>query len=119
MIARTFAALVALVVFEGCRTEIKPLVKKEVVVRKVRNSATGECSVHDYPTATDLPSGSQNLGWVIVKRLATDDETFEALRKEVCAKGGDAMSQMHWIRASGASVADPPIELEANAWVTP
>lgn len=106
-------------VLSACRTEIKPLVREEPVKRKVRNSASGECSVHDYPTATDLPAGSQNIGWVTVKRQATDDETFEALRKEVCAKGGDAMSQMHWIRASGASVADPPIELEANAWVTP
>jgi hypothetical protein len=103
----------------ACRTEIKPLLKDEPVKKKLRNSASGECSVHDYPTATDLPTGSQNIGWVTVKRLATDDETFEALRKEVCAKGGDAMSQMHWIRASGASVADPPVELEANAWVTP
>jgi hypothetical protein len=54
-----------------------------------------------------------------VKRQETDDATFEALRKAVCARGGDAMSQMHWLRAPGASVADQPVELEANAWVTP
>lgn len=104
--------------FTACRTEIKPLIRDETVKKKVRNTVN-DCSVHDYPTATDLPTGSQNIGWITVKRMATDDETFEALRKEVCAKGGDAMSQMHWIRASGASVADPPVELEANAWVTP
>ncbi|MFT3707687.1 MAG: hypothetical protein QM817_08470 [Archangium sp.] len=112
-----YLALLSLL-FVACRTEIKPLVKEEPVKRKVRNTVN-DCSVHDYPAATDLPAGSQNIGWVTVKRLATDDETFEALRKEVCAKGGDAMSQMHWLRASGASVADPPVELEANAWVTP
>lgn len=111
--------LVVLLLASACRTEIKPLVRQEPLKKKVRNTATGECAVNDYPTATDLPSGSQNIGWVTVKRLATDDETFEALRKEVCARGGDAMSQMHWIRAPGASVADPPVELEGNAWVTP
>lgn len=110
----TLAAL-ALV---GCRTEIKPLVKKDVVVKKVRNTVN-DCSVHDYPNATDLPVGSDNLGWVRVDRKESDDATFEALRKEVCAKGGDAMSTMRWVRAPGASVADPPVELEANAWVTP
>jgi|GEM_PF-2613956 hypothetical protein len=102
----------------GCRTEIKPLVKQEPVARKQR-FVEGECNVRDYPTATDVPSGSKNLGWVNVPRQDTDEATFEKLRQAVCAKGGDAMSQMHWIRASGASVADPPIELEGNAWATP
>ena len=112
------AVVVSSLALVACRTEIHPLVKSEPVTRKVRNTAE-ECHVHDYPAATDLPAGAKNLGWVRVKRLETEDATFEALRKEVCTLGGDAMSQMHWIRASGASVADPPIELEANAWVTP
>lgn len=106
-----------LLVFSGCYTPIHPVVKAEAT-RPVR-LASGECSVMDYPTATEVPPGSQSLGWVKVARQATDEETFEKLRAEVCAKGGNAMSQMHWLRASGASVADPPVELEGHAWLTP
>ncbi|MFO0597661.1 MAG: hypothetical protein U0228_20310 [Myxococcaceae bacterium] len=113
------SAVVLVLAASACRTEIQPLVKQEPVAKKVRNSASGECTVNDYPAATDLPTGAQNIGWVKVPRQATDDETFALLRKEVCAKGGDAMSQLHWLRAPGASVADPPAELEANVWVTP
>ncbi len=109
---------VVVLLVAGCRTEIQPLVKREPVAGKQRY-VEGECNVRDYPTATDLPSGAKNLGWVKVDHQATDEATFEKLRLEVCRKGGDAMSQMHWNRASGASVADPPVELEANAWATP
>jgi hypothetical protein len=59
------------------------------------------------------------VGWVSVPREASDDETFNHLRAAVCAKGGNAFSQAHWIRPPGASVADPPAELEANAWAEP
>jgi hypothetical protein len=103
----------------GCRTEIQPLVKGETATRKLAPRGPAECHVHDFPTATDVPSGSKSLGWVKVDRGASEEATFEALRKKVCELGGDAMSQMHWIRASGASVADPPIELEGNAWSMP
>jgi hypothetical protein len=106
-------------VFAGCRTEISPQVREDAPVTKRGPRADAECSVRDYPTATDMPVGSKSLGWVKMERQATDDATFEALRKKVCEMGGDAISQMHWIRAPGASVADPPIELEASAWVTP
>lgn len=102
----------------GCRTEIRPVVKGDAVVKRAK-AADGECRVIDYPMATDVPAGAKSLGWVKVERKATDEATFEALREAVCAKGGDAMSQMHWIRASGASVADQPIELEGNAWALP
>lgn len=111
------AWLVAALALVSCRSEIRPLVKEEPV-RKARVT-DGECHVHDYPTATDLPANAVNIGWVKVPRQATDEATFEKLREEVCTKGGDAMSQMHWIRASGASIADPPIELEGNAWSVP
>jgi hypothetical protein len=110
--------LAVLLLVSACRTEIKPYVKPEPVARKQRY-VEGECNVRDYPAATDIPSGSTALGWVKVDRAENDDATFEKLRKAVCAKGGDAMSQMHWNRASGASVADAPVELEANAWATP
>lgn len=102
----------------GCRTEIKPLVREAPGKLKARY-VEGECNVHDFPTATDVPAGAKNLGWVKVPHGDSDEATFEALRKAVCAMGGDAMSQMHWLRAAGASVADHPVELEGNAWVLP
>lgn len=104
--------------FASCRTEIQPLVKGEARAR-LSPRGPAECHVHDFPTATDVPSGSKSLGWVKVDRLENDEVTFQALRKKVCELGGDAMSQMHWIRASGASVADAPVELEGNAWSMP
>lgn len=111
--------IVAGLLFAGCRTEISPLVKAEAPVARVRPRTAAECQVNDYSTATEVPSGSKNLGWVKVERQGNDEATIELLRKKVCEAGGDAMSQLHWIRASGASVADPPIELEGNAWSTP
>jgi len=110
--------LVVMFLLAGCRTEISPLVKAEPTARKMKQR-DAECQVHDFPTATDVPPNSKNLGWVKVDRQENDDLTFELLRKKVCEAGGDAMSQMHWNRASGASVADPPVELEGNAWSMP
>ena len=109
--------LAAVVAFASCRTEIKPIVKPTPV--KKQRQAGQQCEVHDYAMATDVPSGSQNIGWVKVPMQESDEKTFEKLREEVCAKGGDAMSQMHWLRPSGSSVADTPTELEGNAWVLP
>lgn len=106
-------------VLTSCRTEIQPIVKGDAPARRAVARGPAECHVHDYPTATDVPSGAKSLGWVKVDRQATEEATFELLRKKVCEIGGDAMSQMHWIRASGASVADQPIELEGNAWAMP
>lgn len=105
-------------VLVGCRTEIQPVLKGEVTRSRMRER-NAECQFHDFPTATDVPEGSKSLGWVKVDRLATEELTFEALRKRICEMGGDAVSQMHWIRASGASVADAPVELEGNVWSLP
>lgn len=102
----------------GCRTEIQPVVKAEVPAGKSRRS-DDQCYVRDYPTATEVPAGSKGLGWVKVPREQTDELTFERLRTKICELGGDALSQPRWIRAAGASVADPPIELEGNAWILP
>jgi hypothetical protein len=55
----------------------------------------------------------------LFRSLENDDATFAALREAVCKAGGNAFSQMRWIREAGASVADPPVSLEANAWVLP
>ena len=107
--------LLGAILFAGCRTEIQPVVRGEIA-RKQSPRGPAECHVHDFPTATEVPAGAKSLGWVKIDRLQNDEVTFETLRKKVCELGGDAISQMHWIRASGASVADPPIELEGNAW---
>jgi hypothetical protein len=102
----------------GCRTEVRPAVKA-VLAKSPEREAPGACVVNDYRSAVDVPAGSTNLGWVVVPRQATDDETFQRLREAVCAKGGTALSQAHWNRPAGATVADPPAELEANAWLEP
>jgi hypothetical protein len=100
----------------GCRTEIAPVVKKPDLGPRARLVDQG-CEATDYPAGTDVPAGAKNIGWIQVDRLETEDLTFAALREAVCKAGGNAFSQMRWIRSAGASVADPPIHLEANAWV--
>lgn len=114
---RAMSMLIVLAVV-GCRTEIVPFVQKGPAKPRVRLVDQG-CEATDYPAGTDVPEGAQNIGWIKVDRQDTDEATFVALREAVCKAGGNAFSQMRWIRASGASVADPPIELEANAWVLP
>lgn len=78
----------------------------------------GQCQVHDYPGATDVPEGSTNLGPVSVPREATDEETYVKLREAICAKGGNGLSQLHWLNET---TKDAPFvyALEANAWVLP
>lgn len=115
---RVLALLLSLGVVTGCRTEIAPVIKKPDPGPKVRLVDQG-CEATDYPAGTDVPAGAKNIGWVKVDRGENDDATFAALREAVCKAGGNAFSQMRWVRAAGASVADPPIHLEANAWVVP
>ncbi len=111
-----YLLLTLALVLAGCRTEILPVVKKPDTGPRVRLVDQG-CEATDYPAGTDVPSGAKNIGWVRVDRLENDDLTFAALREAVCKAGGNAFSQMRWIRSAGASVADPPIYLEANAWL--
>lgn len=115
--SRTLLGAGALLALAGCRTEIRPLVKEAPA--KVERYVAGECRVRDYPSAPDVPEGAENIGWVKVPIAGSDEETFENLRQAVCAKGGNAFSQAHWNREAGASIADPPIELEANGWLVP
>ena len=76
------------------------------------------CSVNDYPSATDLPDGSENLGWVQVPKEEDDEATYIKLREAICAKGGDALSQLNWINET---TKDGPFiyGLRANAWRLP
>jgi hypothetical protein len=106
---------VGLLVLSACRTELRPLVQARPAPAPAGPRGPS-CTVHDYRGSIDVPSGAANLGWVTVPRAATDEETFERLRVAVCEKGGTAYSQPRWIRPAGASIADPPAELEANVW---
>jgi hypothetical protein len=110
------AGLLATVLLVGCRTTVTP------VVRPAEGEKTyyvdKECSVHDYPTASDVPEGAKNLGVVRVSKAATDEETYLKLREAICEKGGDALSQLRWVLEVG-KYNGKPTELEANAWALP
>ena len=107
--------LVLLGLLAACRTEIAPIVR-HVEPTQARYTKDKECNVHDYPNATDLPTASRNLGWVEVERSGTDEETYTALYTKICSLGGDAMSQLAWVKESGESDAT---KLRANAWELP
>jgi hypothetical protein len=100
----------------GCRTSISA--GHEPPPPNIFNAPDLGCSVHDYPSATDVPEGSTNLGWVSVSREATDEETYVKLREEICKKGGNGLSQLHWLNETSK---DAPVvfALEANAWLLP
>lgn len=76
------------------------------------------CHVHDYTDATDVPDGAQSLGWVQVPKEESDEATYEKLRQEICNKGGNALSQLHWLSETGKE-APMVFALEANAWLLP
>lgn len=108
------APLLLLALVSGCRTTVKarPLPKlSDVYVPR-----DGECHVHDYPEAADIPEGAKNLGKVSVDRQGSDEETYLALRSAICAAGGDALSSLHWVFELG-QVQGEPHSLEANAWL--
>lgn len=109
-------ALAALVLLAGCRTEVSA-VARPVEGEKVYY-VDKECSVHDYPAASDVPDGAKNLGLVRVPKEATDEETYLKLREAICAAGGDALSQLRWVLELG-KYTGAPTELEANAWALP
>jgi hypothetical protein len=98
----------------ACRTEIAPSVREDQapIVTTFR-AKTGGCDVLDYSTATDVPQGSASLGWVQVKRLPSDEDTYVALRQAVCDRGGNGLSQMLWTREEDEK---EPTILKANAW---
>jgi hypothetical protein len=113
--ARNFVVAVAALMC--CRTEVIPTARQErsSIVTVFRANSQG-CDVLDYPSATDVPQGAAPLGWVQVQRQPTDDETYVALRQAICAKGGNALSQMLWTREEGEKELTL---LRANAWKIP
>ena len=44
--------------------------------------------------------------------------SYLKLREAICAKGGDALSQLRWVLELG-KFTGPPTELEATAWALP
>ncbi len=106
-------ALVALLgVGVGCTTSIRPVVKPKVEPVYVGDKS---CMVQDFATATEVPDGAKNLGWVSVPYTGDDESTYVELRKKICEQGGDALSQPAWVKG----LTDDKPELKANAWTLP
>ncbi len=100
----------------ACRTEIAPIVKPEAPRAEAPRAAKTGCDVHDYESATDVPTGARELGPVEVKREESDEATYVSLRQAICALGGDALSGLAWIKQPGDT---QPTALRANAWQLP
>ncbi|MGA9521664.1 MAG: hypothetical protein WBV82_09380 [Myxococcaceae bacterium] len=111
---RLALAVAALVFSAACapRTVIKPGAPDREQQAFVGD---GGCNVRDFDSATDLPPGARNLGWVQVPQLETDEATFLELRRKICELGGDALSQAAWEK--GPSDEEP--SLTAHAWELP
>jgi hypothetical protein len=110
------AAFVVASAATACRTTI--LAKHQAPPPNIFKAPAGGCSVNDYPGATDVPEGSTNLGWIQVPKEASDEETYVKLREAICQKGGDGLSQLHWLEETTKD-APFPFALEANAWKLP
>lgn len=113
---RALILLVTVVGLVGCRTGIQAHPVRNA--SDIFNPPEGECRVHDYSEASDVPEGAKNLGKVEVERQASDEETYLALRQVICAKGGDALSSLRWVFELGQRQGEPKT-LEANAWLLP
>ncbi len=97
----------------GCRTTLSAVKRPPPVQVYIGEKS---CSVYDFASATDVPEGAKNLGWVTVARAADDDQTFLKLREKICELGGDALSQPAWVHEANEYAANT---LKANAWSLP
>jgi hypothetical protein len=109
-----WALLGGALAFSGCRT-IVDLSPKPPEAPQEAPRREG-CDVHEFGGATEVPAGSKSLGLIRVPREQNDEDTYAALRKAVCEKGGDAFSQLHWVKEPGVW---EPTALEATAWDLP
>ena len=96
----------------SCATSLSPVVKvkREEVYRGPKH-----CTVLQYPSASDVPTGAQNLGWMLFPQGESDEATYQIMFTAVCDKGGDAVSSLAWVKEPG----DERPQLKANAWVLP
>jgi hypothetical protein len=105
------------IAFAGCvaRTEVKATPKKPPPAPVYVGDKS--CMVQDFESATDLPVGSKNLGWIVQAQDngQSDETTYIELRKKICALGGDALSQVAWVKEPD----DDRPKLRANAWLMP
>ena len=110
--------LVGVVALAACRTPVTAKPKEVETEKDVY--VTKECNITDYASVGDVPDGSKNLGVVRVAKVKgqSDEDTVLALREAICAKGGDALSSMAWVKELG-KISGPPTELEATAWLLP
>ena len=110
------AALATLAVLFACteRVQLKPMPRRPPPALVYVGDKS--CMVQDFDFATDLPDGAKNLGWVVVAQADAGDEgTYLELRRQICALGGDALSQPAWVREGE----DEQPKLKANAWLLP
>jgi hypothetical protein len=108
-----FAAALAATLSVGCaRTTIRAANEDKADDVYVPE---GGCNVREFPTAAELPAGSKNIGWVSVEDQGDDDASLLALRQKICSMGGDAFSQVGWVREINAE----NHVLKANAWSLP
>ena len=110
----SLAALALALCFTGCRTivDLNPRAPEAQPEPPKREG----CDVHEFGGATEVPAGAKSLGLIRVPREQNDEDTYAALRKAVCEKGGDAFSQLHWVKEPGVW---EPTALEATAWDLP
>ena len=99
----------------GCRTVVD-LNPRPVVEEKISGPKREGCDVHEWTNATDVPAGAKSMGTIKVDRQKTDEETYDALRKVICEKGGDGFSALHWVKEPGVW---EPVALEATVWELP
>jgi hypothetical protein len=111
-----FAVVAPLVLaLVGCRSEVVAQVRRDAPV-EMKGAVREGCEVHDFVSATDVPDGAKNLGWVQVKSEAEDEATYLKLRLAICAVGGDGLSSLAWVKEPGDV---QPTSLRANAWKLP
>lgn len=107
---------VAFLFAAGCASQIAPVVPDGAPGASSEAPREERCDVQDFPTAAEVPDGAKSLGWVQVRRKGDDEATFLSLRQAVCARGGDGISGMAWIREASES---EPSALRASAWKLP
>jgi hypothetical protein len=97
----------------GCdsRTHIPVYVPKPV-----EDTRQATCSVRDFVSAANLPSGSKNLGKVEIPRQEEEASTYVMMHQKVCELGGDAVSGVRWEVELGMP---KPRALSGNAWKLP
>jgi hypothetical protein len=105
-------AVLALLGTSACRTHVSSVRAPKPAPVYVGDRS---CMVQDFASATEVPEGAKNLGWVSVPDSGDDEKTYIHLREKVCGMEGDALSQVAWVQEEAESA----LVLKANAWQLP